>query len=171
MWDVIKRSQDFHCDTMCAQSWGRSRNFWLKGLKIILTQPKHTPFCSILGYTKSNRWLTSNMCSLCCKNFSVRQVLKKPTGLKGAGVKGQTLGTLPLGCLASLTTNSKHFSHQLIESGNNFQLHQCYMYSLTPHDNTIMFEKDVYQLLKLSTVGKNLRPSLKKFCIGCLTVW
>ena len=28
------------------------------------------------------------------------------------------------------------------------------MYSLTPHDNTIMFEKDVYQLLKLPTVGK-----------------
>ena len=171
MWDAIKRLQDFHCDTMCAQIWGRSRNFWLKSLKIILTQPKRTPFCSALGYTKSNCLLTRNMCSWYCKNFSVRQVLKKPTGLRGAGVGGQNPWKLPLDCLTSLYTKSKHFSHQLIESGNNFQLYQSYMYSLTPHDNTIMFEKDVYLLLKPSTVRKNLRPSLRKFCIGCLTVW
>ena len=170
MWDAIKRLQDFHCDTMCAQIWGRSRNFWLKSLKIILTQPKRTPFCSALGYTKSNCLLTSNMCSWYCKNLCQTSTKKTHRSKRSRGGGSKPLGNfLWIASLASI--QSKHFSHQLIESGTDFQLYQSYMYSLTPHDNTIMFEKDVYLLLKLSTVRKNLRPSLRKFCIGSLTVW
>ena len=117
MWDVIKRSQDFHCDIICAQSWGRSRNLWLKGLKIILTQPKHTPFCSILGYTKSNRWLTSNMCSWCWKNFSVRQVhVVIKTDGNGEGVPLDP----PIFILWVLTPCDTIFTFSLVVNINNF---------------------------------------------------
>ena len=48
------------------------------------------------------------------------------------------------------------------------------MYSLTPYDNTIMFEKDVYQLLKLSTVRKKSQAKFEEvlyWLFNCLIAW